>query len=74
MDKVLGGDIIVEQNIHVIDMANWYIGAHPIQANGAGGRTDWTGTDLRHRRRLRSLSWFTSGIPATYKPPSVRTS
>ena len=23
MDKVLGGDIIVEQNIHVIDMANW---------------------------------------------------
>ena len=44
MDKVLGGDIIVEQNIHVIDMANWYIGAHPTQASGAGGRTDWTGT------------------------------
>ncbi len=44
MDKVLGGDIIVEQNIHVIDMANWYIGAHPTQASGTGGRTNWKGT------------------------------
>src|SRR5262249_6569750 len=44
MDKVLGGDIIVEQNIHVIDMANWYLGAHPEKAYGTGGRTDWRGT------------------------------
>jgi predicted dehydrogenase len=26
MDRVLGGDIIVEQNIHVIDVANWFLG------------------------------------------------
>jgi len=45
MDRVLGGDIIVEQNIHVIDMANWYIGAHPLRAIGTGGRTDWAGTE-----------------------------
>jgi myo-inositol 2-dehydrogenase / D-chiro-inositol 1-dehydrogenase len=44
MDKVPGGDIIVEENIHIIDMANWYIGAHPVQVNGTAGRTDWTGT------------------------------
>jgi predicted dehydrogenase len=44
MDKVLGGDIIVEQNIHVIDMANWYLGGHPVKASGTGGRTDWRGT------------------------------
>ncbi len=44
MDKVLGGDIIVEQNIHVIDIANWYLGGHPLKATGAGGRTDWSGT------------------------------
>lgn len=44
MDRVLGGDIIVEQNIHVIDMANWYLKGHPVKANGTGGRTDWTGT------------------------------
>ena len=28
-DRVISGDIIVEQNIHVIDMANWYLGGHP---------------------------------------------
>ncbi len=44
MDRVLGGDIIVEQNIHVIDVANWFLGAHPVAAHGAGGRTDWSGT------------------------------
>ena len=44
MDSVFGGDIIVEQNIHVIDMANWYLEGHPLKACGTGGRTDWTGT------------------------------
>jgi predicted dehydrogenase len=44
MDRVLGGDIIVEQNIHVIDLANWFLGGHPISAHGSGGRTDWSGT------------------------------
>jgi myo-inositol 2-dehydrogenase/D-chiro-inositol 1-dehydrogenase len=43
-DRILSGDIIVEQNIHVIDMANWYLGAHPLKANGTGGRTNWSGT------------------------------
>ncbi len=37
-DIVLSGDIIVEQNIHVLDVANWYIGSHPIKAHGTGGR------------------------------------
>jgi len=44
-DRVLGGDIIVEQNIHVIDVANWFLGSHPTKACGAGGRTDWTDTE-----------------------------
>ena len=38
-DKALSGDIIVEQNVHVIDVANWIIDAHPVEAIcGAGGR------------------------------------
>lgn len=37
-DRVLSGDIIVEQNIHAIDVCNWMLQAHPIQAAGAGGR------------------------------------
>jgi myo-inositol 2-dehydrogenase/D-chiro-inositol 1-dehydrogenase len=43
-DRVLSGDIIVEQNVHVLDMANWFLGGHPLRATGTGGRTDWSGT------------------------------
>jgi predicted dehydrogenase len=28
----LSGDIVVEQNIHVIDMCNWFLQAHPVLA------------------------------------------
>jgi predicted dehydrogenase len=37
-DRILSGDIIVEQNIHVIDICNWILRAHPIKAVGNGGR------------------------------------
>ena len=37
-DKVLSGDIIVEQNIHVLDCANWYLQGHPAKAAGSCGR------------------------------------
>jgi myo-inositol 2-dehydrogenase/D-chiro-inositol 1-dehydrogenase len=37
-DKVLSGDILVEQNIHIIDLSNWMIGAHPEKATATGGR------------------------------------
>lgn len=37
-DKAISGDIIVEQNIHVLDVGNWYANAHPLRAFGTGGR------------------------------------
>ena len=37
-DRKLSGDIIVEQNIHIIDMLNWTLQGHPEQAVGGGGR------------------------------------
>jgi myo-inositol 2-dehydrogenase / D-chiro-inositol 1-dehydrogenase len=37
-DRVLSGDIIVEQNIHVIDICNWVLKAHPEKASATGGR------------------------------------
>jgi myo-inositol 2-dehydrogenase / D-chiro-inositol 1-dehydrogenase len=37
-DKVLSGDIIVEQNVHVLDVANWFLQGHPLSATGGGGR------------------------------------
>ncbi|MGO9892946.1 MAG: Gfo/Idh/MocA family protein [Bryobacteraceae bacterium] len=36
-DRVLSGDIIVEQNIHAIDICNWVLDAHPLSAIGRGG-------------------------------------
>ena len=43
-DRVLSGDILVEQNIHIIDLCNWLIGTHPLKAAATGGRnvlTHW---------------------------------
>ncbi|HEV2399637.1 MAG TPA: Gfo/Idh/MocA family oxidoreductase [Candidatus Sulfotelmatobacter sp.] len=37
-DRVLSGDILVEQNIHIIDLCNWMLGAHPVKATASGGR------------------------------------
>ena len=37
-DRELSGDIIVEQNIHVIDICNWILNTHPLKAFAAGGR------------------------------------
>jgi predicted dehydrogenase len=34
----LGGDLIVEQFIHTIDVMNWTVGAHPLKAVALGGR------------------------------------
>lgn len=34
----LSGDHIVEQHLHNLDVVNWAIGSHPVQALGMGGR------------------------------------
>ncbi len=37
-DRALSGDILVEQNIHIIDLSNWMVGARPLKATATGGR------------------------------------
>ncbi len=39
----LGGDHIVEQHVHNLDIMNWVIGNHPIKATALGGRQVRTG-------------------------------
>lgn len=34
----LGGDLIVEQHVHSLDIMNWVMGSHPVSAYGMGGR------------------------------------
>ena len=41
----LCGDHILEQHIHNIDVANWFIGDYPIKAQGMGGREVRNGKD-----------------------------
>ena len=46
-DRILSGDIIVDQSLHVIDICNWVLKNHPLKAVGAGGRKvrdDWGNT------------------------------
>jgi myo-inositol 2-dehydrogenase/D-chiro-inositol 1-dehydrogenase len=44
-NKVLSGDIIVEQHIHAIDVGNWLLNAHPLRASGTYGRKIRTNGD-----------------------------
>jgi myo-inositol 2-dehydrogenase / D-chiro-inositol 1-dehydrogenase len=41
----LAGDIIIEQHIHQIDVANWALQTHPIRAVAVGGRQARTGEE-----------------------------
>ncbi len=48
-DRVLSGDVIVEQNIHAIDMACRLLDAAPLRAYGTGGKTrDFVGDCWDH--------------------------
>lgn len=38
-DLALSGDIIVEQDIHVVDICNWVLGSHPLLAYATGARS-----------------------------------
>jgi predicted dehydrogenase len=45
--KHLSGDLIVENNVHVIDVLNWFLNGHPASAIGSGGATLPKRGDLR---------------------------
>ena len=68
-DRVISGDIIVEQNIHVLDMANWYLNGHPLKADGTGGRTSWAGTksDIGDAWDHFAVNyWYPNNVQATF--------
>lgn len=50
-DRALSGDILVEQNIHILDIVNWALKSHPVKATGTTGR---------------ALRKEVGGIPADY--------
>ena len=69
MDRVLGGDIIVEQNIHVIDVTNWLLNGHPLKAHGVGGRSDWSGTKYDAGDAYDHFAvtyWYPNGVTCSF--------
>jgi myo-inositol 2-dehydrogenase / D-chiro-inositol 1-dehydrogenase len=44
----LSGDHIVEQHVHNIDVCNWLMNGHPVEAQGMGGRQVRTGKEYGH--------------------------
>ncbi|MBT3243394.1 MAG: Gfo/Idh/MocA family oxidoreductase [Bacteroidetes bacterium] len=38
--RALSGGILLDQGIHMLDVCNWTLGAHPIDAIGRGGRNE----------------------------------
>ncbi len=42
----LSGDHICEQHVHNLDICNWIMDAHPVEANGMGGRQVRKGPDV----------------------------
>jgi myo-inositol 2-dehydrogenase/D-chiro-inositol 1-dehydrogenase len=45
--KNLSGDLIVENNVHSIDVLNWFLGGRPLSAIGSGGTTIPAQGDMR---------------------------
>ena len=49
VDRILSGDVIVEQNIHALDVASWMLDTQPVSARGSGGRArDFVGDCWDH--------------------------
>ena len=65
-DRVLSGDIIVEQNIHVIDICNWILKAHPVQATATGGRQGRPADDGDCYGNYNVLFRYPGGVDVTF--------
>ena len=57
------GDIVVAQDCHNFDVANWFMGAHPVRVTGYGGRRLRTyGDNLDHLTVSLKTEWHPVGI------------
>lgn len=71
----LSGDLIVENNVHSIDVLNWFLGGRPVSAIGAGGTTSARRGDTRDHNFVafeyaKGVQGQLSGM--TLAPPGYR--
>src|SRR5579863_1979987 len=72
-DRVLSGDIIVEQNIHVIDICNWILQGHPLKASGTGGRQGRPADDGDAFGNYNVVFHYPEGVDVTFSSTQFAT-
>jgi myo-inositol 2-dehydrogenase / D-chiro-inositol 1-dehydrogenase len=65
-DRALSGDIIVEQNIHVIDICNWVLQAHPLKASATGSRLGRPASDGDCYGNYNTVFHYPDGVDVTF--------
>jgi myo-inositol 2-dehydrogenase/D-chiro-inositol 1-dehydrogenase len=65
-DRVLSGDIIVEQNIHVIDICNWILKGHPLKVSAVGGRLGRPPADGDAYGNYHVIFHYPDGVDVTF--------
>lgn len=65
-DRELSGDIIVEQNIHVIDICNWVLQAHPLKASATGSRLGRPANDGDCYGNYNVVFQYPDGVDVTF--------
>jgi myo-inositol 2-dehydrogenase / D-chiro-inositol 1-dehydrogenase len=65
-DRALSGDIIVEQNIHVIDICNWTLKGHPVKASATGGRQGRPAADGDVYGNYNVIFHYPDGVDVTF--------
>jgi myo-inositol 2-dehydrogenase / D-chiro-inositol 1-dehydrogenase len=65
-DRTLSGDIIVEQNIHVIDICNWVLQAHPLKASATGSRLGRPANDGDCYGNYNVVFQYPDGVDVTF--------
>ena len=73
--KDLSGDLIVENNVHSIDVLNWFLGGRPLSAIGSGGSKTRRQGDMRDHNFVafdygKGVEGQLSGM--TLAPPGYR--
>jgi myo-inositol 2-dehydrogenase / D-chiro-inositol 1-dehydrogenase len=65
-DRALSGDIIVEQNIHVIDICNWILQSHPLKASATGSRLGRPANDGDCYGNYNAVFHYPDGVDVTF--------
>ena len=71
-DRVLSGDIIVEQNIHVIDICNWILKGHPLKVFATGGRQGRPGNDGDAFGNYNAVLHYPDDVTSLSVQPNLR--